>query len=198
MVAKCWRTWRKTNCVSHSGNVVLSVSYYIIHWEQVIVRLRFRSFISSKKHHHCPVDIQPANEGCSPTLWGAGRTLPKLNHWLKATSLLILLSSHLLSESRRSFSGSTSHRSKARYTNPYLSSLLFVPVGMHRTPHSLTHFYPLTFPAHTWSRAGIFKFLVIFFWPANSTHPSLVLHSYSPSLLHSHNFECWNSVKGWK
>lgn len=124
MVARCWRTCRKANCMSNSGNVVLSVSYYIIPWEQVIVRLRFRSFISSKKHHHCTVDIQPANEGCSPTPWGAGRTLPTVNHWLKATSLLILLSSHLLSESRRSFSGSTSHCSKARHTNPYLSSLL--------------------------------------------------------------------------
>lgn len=78
--ARCWRTCRKANCMSNSGNVVLSVSYYIIPWEQVIVRLRFRSFISSKKHHHCPVDIQPANEGCSPTPWGAGRTLPTLNH----------------------------------------------------------------------------------------------------------------------
>lgn len=80
MVARCWRTCRKANCMSNSGNVVLSVSYYIIPWEQVIVRLRFMSFISSKKHHHCPVDIQPANEGCSPTPWGAGRPLPTLNH----------------------------------------------------------------------------------------------------------------------
>lgn len=80
VVARCWRTCRKANCMWNSGNVVLSVSYYITPWEQVIVRLRFMSFISSKKHHHCPVDIQPANEGCSPTPWGAGRTLPTLNH----------------------------------------------------------------------------------------------------------------------